>query len=147
MGYVFTVAECVISWKAELQETIALLTTEAEYSAAVEASKEALWLIGLVEMFSIIQDSVRVYCDSQSAIQPAKDHMYHKRTKHINMRYHKICQWVMDSKVIDLVKISTKKNLANMIKKTILRRSSEHSELHQGSPKVKWRMGSWEGAM
>ena len=65
MGYVFTVAECVISWKAELQETVALLTTEAEHSAAVEASKEALWLIGLVEMFSIIQDSVWVHCDSQ----------------------------------------------------------------------------------
>jgi len=28
-GYVFTVAECVISWKTELQDTIALLTIEA----------------------------------------------------------------------------------------------------------------------
>jgi len=41
-GYVFTVVECIISWKAELQDTIVLLTTEAEYMAAVEASKEAL---------------------------------------------------------------------------------------------------------
>ena len=51
---VFTVAECVISWKAELQDTIALSTTEAEYLATVEASKETLWLRGLVETFSII---------------------------------------------------------------------------------------------
>ena len=43
-GYVFTVAECIISWKAELQDTIALSTTEAEYMTTVEASKEALWL-------------------------------------------------------------------------------------------------------
>ena len=50
----FTVAECIIIWKAELQDTIALLTTEAEYMAAVEASKEALWLRGLVETFNII---------------------------------------------------------------------------------------------
>jgi len=42
IGYLFTVAECVISWKAELQNTIALSTTEAEYMAAVEASKETL---------------------------------------------------------------------------------------------------------
>jgi len=41
-GYVFTVAECVISWKIELQDTVSL--SEAEYMAAVEASKEALWL-------------------------------------------------------------------------------------------------------
>jgi len=43
-GFMFTVAECVISWKAELQDTIALSTTDAEYMAVVEASKETLWL-------------------------------------------------------------------------------------------------------
>ena len=65
MGYVFTVAKCVISWKAELQDITALSTTEAEYMSATEASKEVLWLRGLVETFSTIQDSVRVHCDSQ----------------------------------------------------------------------------------
>jgi len=43
-GYVFTVAEFIISWKVELQHTVALSTTKAEYMAAVEASKEDLWL-------------------------------------------------------------------------------------------------------
>jgi len=59
MGYVFTVAEYVISWKAELQNTVALSTTEAEYMATTEASKEALWFRGLVETFSIIHNSVQ----------------------------------------------------------------------------------------
>ena len=67
---------------------------------AVEASKEALWLRGLVETFSIIQDSVRVHCDSQSAIHLAKDHRDHKQTKHIDVRFHKIRQWVVNNKVI-----------------------------------------------
>jgi len=48
-GYVFTLAECVISWKTELQDIVALLMTEVEYMAAVEASKAALWLSGFVE--------------------------------------------------------------------------------------------------
>jgi len=39
---------------------------------AVEASKEALWLRGLVETFGIIKDSIQVYCDSQSAIHLTK---------------------------------------------------------------------------
>ena len=99
MGYVFTVVECIISWKAELQDTIALSTTEAEYMATVEALKEDLWLRELVETFSIIQDLVWIYCDSQSAIHVAKDHRYHKQTKHIDVRFHKICQWVVDDKV------------------------------------------------
>jgi len=67
-SYMFTVAECVISWKAELQDTIALSMTEAEYMVAIETSKEVLWLRGLVDMFSIIHDSVRGHCDSQSVI-------------------------------------------------------------------------------
>ena len=87
--------------------------------ATIEASKEALWLRGLVETLGIIQNSVWVYCDSQSAIHLAKDHMYHKRTKHIDARYHKIYQWVTDDKMIDLAKISTKKNLADMMTKII----------------------------
>ena len=115
MGYVFTVAKCVISWKTELQDTISLSMTEAEYIVAVNASKEALWLRGLAETFGIMQDSIRVHCDSQSVIHLAKDHMYHKRMKHVNVRYHKIRQWVVDDKVIDLVNISTKKNPTNMM--------------------------------
>jgi len=49
--------------------------------SAVEASKEALWLRGLVGRFGIVSDSVQIYCDSQSVIHLAKNHMYHKQTK------------------------------------------------------------------
>jgi len=63
----------------------------------------------LIEIFGIIQDSVRVHCDSQSAIHLAKDHRYHKQTKHINMRYHKIRQWVVNDKVIDLMKVAQRR--------------------------------------
>ena len=41
-SYVFTVAECVISWKVKLQDTTALSTIEAEYMTTVETSKETL---------------------------------------------------------------------------------------------------------
>ena len=119
-GYMIIVTECAISWKVEFQDTIALSMTEAEYMVTVKVLKEALWLRGLVEIFSIIQYSARVHCDSQSAIHLAKDHRYHKRIKHINVRYHKIRQWIVDDKVIDLVKISTKKNPADMMTRTIL---------------------------
>ena len=73
----------------------------------------------MAETFSIIQDSVWVHCDIQSAIYLAKNHMYYKKTKHIDVRYHKIHQWIVDDKVIDLVKISPKKNPADMMTKII----------------------------
>ena len=46
-GYVFTIGGCAVSWKASLQATVALSTTEAEYMAISEACKEAIWLRGL----------------------------------------------------------------------------------------------------
>jgi hypothetical protein len=46
-GYVFTIGGCAVSWKACLQGTVALSTTEAEYMAISEACKEAIWLRGL----------------------------------------------------------------------------------------------------
>jgi len=57
--------------------------------------------------------------------------------KYIDVRYDKICQWVVDDTVIDLVKISMKKNPADMITKTPGGEVQSISELHQGSSKVK----------
>uniref|UniRef100_A0A3Q7EF08 Reverse transcriptase Ty1/copia-type domain-containing protein n=1 Tax=Solanum lycopersicum TaxID=4081 RepID=A0A3Q7EF08_SOLLC len=45
--YVFTLGGSVVSWKATLQPTVTLSTTEAEYMALTEAAKEGIWLKGL----------------------------------------------------------------------------------------------------
>ena len=40
IGYLFTLRGCTVSWKATLQNVVALSTTEAEYTAAAEALKK-----------------------------------------------------------------------------------------------------------
>ena len=47
MSYVFTISGCAVSWKASLQATVTLSTTEAEYMAISKTCKEAIWLRGL----------------------------------------------------------------------------------------------------
>uniref|UniRef100_A0A3Q7EZJ0 Reverse transcriptase Ty1/copia-type domain-containing protein n=1 Tax=Solanum lycopersicum TaxID=4081 RepID=A0A3Q7EZJ0_SOLLC len=47
-GYVFTLGGSVVSWKATLQPTVTLSTTEAEYMVLTEAAKEGIWLKGLL---------------------------------------------------------------------------------------------------
>ena len=56
--------------------------------ALTEATKEALWLQGLVEEFGMKQETVPIYSDSQSAIHLTKNQGYHERTKHIDNRLH-----------------------------------------------------------
>ncbi|KAK4397944.1 Retrovirus-related Pol polyprotein from transposon TNT 1-94 [Sesamum angolense] len=45
-SYVFTLCGACVSWKSQLQNIVALSTTEAEYIATTEAFKEAIWLKG-----------------------------------------------------------------------------------------------------
>ncbi|GJW84275.1 retrovirus-related pol polyprotein from transposon TNT 1-94 [Tanacetum coccineum] len=72
-GYVFTIGNSVVSWKATLQPYVALSTTEAEYMALTEATNEGIWLKGLIEDHGFPQDQATVFCDSMSAICLAKD--------------------------------------------------------------------------
>ncbi|KAL0384322.1 UNVERIFIED_CONTAM: Retrovirus-related Pol polyprotein from transposon TNT 1-94 [Sesamum radiatum] len=45
-SYIFTLCGSCISWKSQLQNIVALSTTEVEYIATTEAFKEAMWLEG-----------------------------------------------------------------------------------------------------
>lgn len=89
-----------------VQSIVALSTTEAEYIAITTATKEALWLIGLVRKLGIEQGGVRLHCDSYSAIYLRKNQVIHARTKHIEMRFHKIKELVTSSQIL-LEKIHT----------------------------------------
>jgi len=46
IGYVFTFGSTAISWVSQLQKIPTISTTEAEYVAMTEASKELIWLQG-----------------------------------------------------------------------------------------------------
>lgn len=43
-GHAYTLGSGIISWQARKQKTVAASSCEAEYGAAFEASKEAIWL-------------------------------------------------------------------------------------------------------
>jgi hypothetical protein len=108
-----------------IQSTVAMSTTEAEYMAAAEAAKEALWLTGLVKELGIQQVGVSLYCDSQSAIYLAKNQVYHARTKHIDVRFHKIRELVATGELL-LEKIHTSENAADMLTKPITADKFKH---------------------
>ena len=71
-----------------MQALIALSTTEAEYMTITEAVKEAIWLKELFGEFCHDFKLIALYYNSQSANYLTKDQIFHKRTKHIDVRYH-----------------------------------------------------------
>ncbi|KAH9648352.1 hypothetical protein KPL70_025549 [Citrus sinensis] len=118
IGYLYMLNGCLINWKASLQHVVALSTTEAGYTAAAEAVKEALWMKGLIAELRMSQKTVDVLCDSSSAIYLSKNTAHHEKTKHINIKLHFIRN-VVSMGVVRMVKIHTDRNHADMLTKVV----------------------------
>jgi hypothetical protein len=99
---------------------VALNTTEAEFIAVTEASKELLWLKRLACELGFKQDKYVLFCDNQSAIHLSKNASFHSRPKHIKVRYHWI-QNMPSSKQLQLEKVRTDDNGADMLTKVVIR--------------------------
>ena len=66
---------------------------EAEYIAASEAAKEAVWLKNFLmdlELVPFERPSITLYCDNSGAVANSKEPKSHKRGKHIERKYHLI---------------------------------------------------------
>ncbi len=102
-GYAFLIDGRAVSWSLKKQEIVSLSTTESEYIAATHGMKEALWLCNLLaKAFEPIADATTLFSNNQSAIALTRDHQFHPRTKHIDVRYHFI-HWVVENGVLRLV--------------------------------------------
>ena len=118
-GYAFIVNGGAVSWSAKRQEIVSLSTTESEYIAATNAAKEALWLRFLIhQVFGKTLPPTTPFSDNQSAIALAKEHQYHARTKHIDVRFHFI-HWIIEEGKICLVYCLTEDMVANVFTKTL----------------------------
>ena len=89
LGYAFLLDRGAVSWSSKKQEIITLSTMEAEYVAAMQATKEAIWLRSLLgELFGEFTSPTTLYGDNQFVIALTCDHQYHAHTKHIDIRFH-----------------------------------------------------------
>ncbi len=118
-GYVFLLNGGAVLWSAKRQEIISLSTTESEYVAATHAAKEALWLRSLLsQLFYPLSEPTALFGDNQSAIALTKDHQYHPRTKHIDVRFHFI-RWVVEQEKLRLVYCPTADMVADTLTKVL----------------------------
>ena len=127
-GYIFLLAGAAICWQSRKQSTVALSSTEAEYIALVQAAKELLWILQLLDDLGITDVINRniIYEDNQGAIALAKNPEYHARTKHIDIQYHFIREYVEKGTIV-LEYCETAKMLADALTKPLSKH--RHQEL------------------
>ena len=76
-------------WKCKKQERISRSSTEAEYKAMSSTCSEILWLRGLLSKLGFAQPSpTSLHADNNRAIRITKNHVFHERTKHIEVDCH-----------------------------------------------------------
>jgi len=129
-GYVITIAGGAVAWSLKKQNTVALSTAEAEYIAVTHVVKQVLWHRSLLQELKIhVPKMSTIFSDNQATIAIARNPEYHACTKHIDIAYHFLRDHVQ-SGVLNLVYIVTKKNLAYVFTKGLAR--AGHEEQREG---------------
>jgi hypothetical protein len=119
LGYAFLINGSAILWSSKQQEIVLLSTTKSEYVAVMHGGKEAVWLRSLLShVFGPFKDPTTLFSDNQSVIALTRDHQYHTRTKHIDVRYHWIW-WVVEQGTIRLVYCPTDDMVADALTKAL----------------------------
>ena len=133
-GYLFTLNGGAVSWKSSKQTTTADSTTEAEYIAASEAAKEAVWIkkfITELEVLPEIEKGITMYCDNTGAIAQSKEPRSHQKSKHVLRRFHLIRE-IVERKEIIIEKIPTEDNLADSLTKTLTQQKHDRHTREYG---------------
>ncbi|KAA0036988.1 gag/pol protein [Cucumis melo var. makuwa] len=120
-GSVFTLNGGAVVWRSIKQSCIADSTIEAEYVAACEAAKEAVWLKKFLTDLEIVPNmhlSITLYCDNSGAVANSREPRSHKRGKHIERNYHLIREIVHQGEVV-VTNISSEQNMADPFTKAL----------------------------
>jgi len=132
-GYIFLAGNGAITWSLQKQVSIALSSTEAEYVALAEAAQEACWLKSLYSKLGLLQEDVPtlIWGNNDRLIAMARNPQFHKRSKHIAIRWHWVCDLVQEGKVF-INSCHDPEQMANVLMKALPRPK------HQ---KHTWKMG------
>uniref|UniRef100_A0A2N9ETD3 Reverse transcriptase Ty1/copia-type domain-containing protein n=1 Tax=Fagus sylvatica TaxID=28930 RepID=A0A2N9ETD3_FAGSY len=100
------------------QSVVTRSNTEAEYRALADTTSELLWLRWLLQDLSVSTSSATpIYCDNWNAIQIARNDIFHKRTKHIEIDYHLVRHHLLQSS-LQLIYVSSHDQLADIFTKS-----------------------------
>jgi len=117
-GFVVLYNGVAISWHSGLQSIVALSTCEAEYIALSECCRELIYLrqLGRFLRDPTVDAATDIHEDNQGTIDLVNNPVHHKRSKHIDTKYHYIRLQQANGQV-NVVKIGTKLNIADIFTK------------------------------
>ena len=142
-GYFFGFGSAAVCWSSKKQATIALSSSEAEYTAATSSACQALCLRRiLADVNQKQKEATEIYCDNQAMISMTKNPFFHGRTKHIDIRVHFIRDLVSEGLIV-LRYCNTNEQVVNILTKFLSRDKHVYFRLHLGvcNFESRWSIG------
>ena len=102
---------------------MALSTAEAEYMSLASAAQVAIWMRRLINNIISYKDNklakaTKIYEDNQAAISISKNHQYHGRAKHIDVKFHFVREQVTENH-IELIYCKSEDMVADILTKAL----------------------------
>jgi hypothetical protein len=118
-GYSFQLNGGSISWKSKKQPIVAHSTCEAEYVAASLCSTKSIYLRNFFKEIGFHQSNPTIlFEDNKACIDLTNQIGVSQRTKHIDLRYHIIRDYVQQKQVC-VTKVGTDDNIADQFTKPL----------------------------
>ena len=110
-------------------KTIALSSSDSEYMALSDTSREAIFVRGLLTAVGFfLQEPTDIYGDNNASIEFAKNPCAHHKSKHLDIRLHFIRQKI-EEEVVTVKKIGTQDQIADIFTKALPRAQHERLAL------------------
>ena len=117
-GVLVTIMGQPINWYSRRQDVVALSITEAEYIAACEGAKDAAWVRQI--LWELEQEVIipKIRIDNEAAGKITQTSAYHRRTRHIEHRYHYVREEVQKAH-LHIIGVPGSQNLADPLTKIV----------------------------
>lgn len=118
-GYICQIFGGSVSWGSKKQDVVSISTTESEFYALAETTKEVTWLKGILNDFGVrVDNPICINSDNQSTIKMIVNAKFSSRTKHIDVRLHFVREMSYLNKII-LEYCPSEDNIADMLRKPL----------------------------
>ncbi|KAJ1041058.1 hypothetical protein NDA10_006522 [Ustilago hordei] len=117
-GLVIKVYGSIVMWNSHVQKCTTSSTIEAEYIAGSTATREVLFHGYLLCSLGFSDQTPMILTDNTGCIQVVKDQAMHTKLKHINTRYHLICDHIQEGDIL-MKYVKTNNNLADFLTKPV----------------------------